>query len=135
MNLGPKPLPRAGTDRNAESAAWPKPALPSPPRAGSPLFLQLQLGFVLFQKSFDIRGGAQQAVPLLVVERDRETAQAVDADAALFADFKNQVSAAFLDFAFLFQLRQLRFQFFVSWFCHAFFASRKIARRSAATPG
>ncbi len=37
---------------------------------------------------------------MLIVERDRETAQAVDADAAFFANLENQVTTALLDFDF-----------------------------------
>src|SRR5271169_5369628 len=43
------------------------------------LFLQLQSRFVFFHEFLDLVSGAQQAVPLLVVERHRETSQAIDA--------------------------------------------------------
>src|SRR5579863_6658274 len=91
----------------------------------SALLFELELRFVFFHEALDVGGGTEQAVPLLVVERDRKAAQAVHAHAAFFADLENQVAAAFLDFYFFFQLRQLRFQFLVGWFCHAFVASGK----------
>src|SRR5579859_302331 len=51
---------------------------------------QLELGFILVEKGAEIVGLVEQAGPLFVIERDRETSQAVDADAAFFADAELQ---------------------------------------------
>ena len=48
--------------------------------------LQLEPVLVLFEESAETVGGIEQANPLLVIERDREAAEPVDADAALFSD-------------------------------------------------
>src|ERR1039458_10067259 len=69
------------------------------------LLFEFQARLVFFHEGLDLIGCAQQAVPLLVVESDGKTAEAVDADAALLADFEDQVAAAFLGFDFFFQLR------------------------------
>jgi hypothetical protein len=53
---------------------------------------ELQLAFVLFEKRPQIGSGIQQSFPLLVIEGHREPTQAVDADAAFFADPKLQVA-------------------------------------------
>src|SRR5690348_5065889 len=53
---------------------------------------ELQLASVLFQKRAQIGSRIQQPDPLLVIEGHREPTQAVDADAAFFADPKLQVS-------------------------------------------
>ena len=82
------------------------------------LLFQLQLRFVFFHKRLDVVRRAQQAVPLLVVQRDRKAAQAVYADPTLLSDLENQVAAALLDFDFLYQLSQFCFEFFVTRFCH-----------------
>ena len=42
---------------------------------------------------------------MLVIKSDRETAQAIDADAALLPDLEDEVAAAFFGFDFFFQLR------------------------------
>ena len=82
------------------------------------MLFELQLRLVVFHELLDLIGGAEQAVPLLIVESDGETAETIDADTAFFSDFKDQVSAAFLGFDFIFQLRKFRFQLLVGWFCH-----------------
>jgi hypothetical protein len=79
------------------------------------LFLQFQLGFIFFQKFSQFAGDIEQTLPLLVIKRDRKTAQPVDADPAFFADPKFQTSgAAWL----LFELRQAGFELFIRRFLH-----------------
>lgn len=80
------------------------------------LFFELQPGLVFFHEGLYVVGSAQETVPLLVVESDGEPAQAVDADAAFFSDFEDEVSAALFGFDFFFELRQFGFEFFVGWF-------------------
>ena len=77
------------------------------------LVFQLQLGFVFFHELRDVVGGAEEAVPLLVIESDGEAAEAIDADAAFFAYFEDEVAAAFLGLDFLFELGEFGFKFFV----------------------
>src|ERR1043166_1871860 len=72
--------------------------------------------------------GAKQPDPLLIIECDGETAEAVDTDAAFFSDSEIERTAAFLAGLFL-QRCELSFQFFIGWFGH-----RKIlVRLQAAT--
>src|SRR6266404_4950504 len=87
---------------------------------GSTLFFQLQSGLVFFQELFYVVCRAEQAVPLLVIQRNRETAKSVNTDTAFFADLEDQIAAALLDFYLIFQLGQTGFEFFVGWFRHSF---------------
>ena len=82
------------------------------------LLFELELRLVFFHELLDVVCSAEKAVPLLVVQRHRKTAQAVDADATLLSDFENQVTAALLGFDLFFQLSQFRFEFLVTRFCH-----------------
>jgi hypothetical protein len=47
--------------------------------------LQFQLALILLQKEAQAFGGVEQALPLFIVEGDREAPEPVDADASLFA--------------------------------------------------
>src|SRR5450432_566710 len=83
---------------------------------GSRLLLQLQLALVVFKELLEVFGSTQQPGPLFVVKRDRETAQAVDADSAFFADAELHRPGAFR--ALLFEFGNFGFQFFVRWLGH-----------------
>src|SRR2546425_10440084 len=77
----------------------------------------LQLGVVLLDECANLVGHGQQLRPLLLVERDREAAEAIDGHAALLADL--EVGAATTlglePFVFRFELLELGLQIFV---CH-----------------
>src|SRR5208282_2080014 len=81
------------------------------------LILELKAVFVFLEEGAQILGGVKQADPLLVVERDGETAEPVNADAALFTDteFECALSAAR---GLFFQFGDAREQFFLGRFCH-----------------
>src|SRR6478609_5910226 len=90
------------------------------PITGSPDlfgFFQLELGFVFVEKGAEIVNLVQQAGPLFEVERNREASQAIDADAAFFADAEFQRSGA-LGGDLLLQFSKAGFHFFISRFCH-----------------
>jgi hypothetical protein len=50
------------------------------------LRFQFKAALVFFEESAQIGHGIEQAIPLLVIKRHRETPQSVNADAAFFAD-------------------------------------------------
>src|SRR5882757_11574485 len=70
-------------------------ALVCPKATSAALLLQLQPALVIFQEFLEVFRCAQQPRPLLVIERDRETAQAVNADPALFANTEFHSTGAF----------------------------------------
>src|SRR5208282_75189 len=80
--------------------------------------LHLQFALVFFNKGLKIGGRIEQSCPLFVIERYREAAQSVHADAALLAYAELHGAASFLRFHLLFQIRKAGFQFFVTWFGH-----------------
>src|SRR5580658_6586732 len=65
--------------------------------------LELQARFVFFQEGAEIVGDSEQAIPLFVIECDREAPEAVDADASFFTDAKFERAAAFWASGFFFQ--------------------------------
>src|SRR6266702_7680623 len=72
---------------------------------------------VFFEEFAKVFGHVEEADPLLVIERDREATQAIDAYAAFFADAEFQ-GALFAAFGFFLQLGDARHQFFFCWFRH-----------------
>src|SRR5690242_3976936 len=56
--------------------------------------LELAGGLVLVEESAKFFAGVQQAGPLLVIEGDRKAAESVNADAALFANAKIELTGA-----------------------------------------
>src|SRR5947209_5749342 len=80
-------------------------------------FFQLEFGFVFVEKGAEIVGLVEQPGPLFEIERDRETSQAIDADAAFFTDAEFQRSGA-LGGNLLLQFSKTGFHFFICWFCH-----------------
>ena len=73
--------------------------------------LQLQLAFVIFEEFAKIIRSPQQAVPLFVIKRHRETAESINADTTLLADFKFQPAGSLVA-DLLFKLRNAGHQFF-----------------------
>src|SRR5580700_7231828 len=88
-------------------------------RFGGLLFLEFEAVFVFFEEFAEVFGHVEEADPLLVVERDREAAQAIDADAALFTDAKFQCPL-FAAFGFFLEFGDARHQFFFCRFGHRF---------------
>src|SRR6267143_2851661 len=88
-------------------------------RTAELFLLQLELagGFVFFEEFAELRHGVDEADPLFVIERDGKAAEAVNADAAFFADAKFEGAAAAAAGLF-FHFRDFCFQFFVGWFGH-----------------
>src|ERR1051325_5284428 len=78
---------------------------------------QLELGFVFFQKSTEIVSLVKQPRPLLEIKRDGEASQAINANAAFFADAELQRSCAF-GCDLLLQFSKAGFHLFISRFCH-----------------
>src|SRR5258705_13096737 len=78
--------------------------------------LELAGGFVFLEEFAELRHGVEEADPLFVIERDGKAAEAVDADAAFFADAKFERAAAAARL--LFHFRDFCFEFFVRWFGH-----------------
>lgn len=70
---------------------------------------QLQAAFVLFHEFLELLGVVEQADPLLVIERHRESAQAVHAYRAFFADAEVDDAALSTGLQLLLGSRQLRF--------------------------
>src|ERR1039458_5199088 len=109
-----------------------KPALPklqpfwnrsrSDQQKASLRILQFHASLVRLQKLADLIGLVEQPGPLLVIEGDRKSPQAIHAHTALFADFK--LETASLTPLSLFQFRNSGFQFFVTWFGHIDFLSK-----------
>src|SRR5580704_11445108 len=64
--------------------------------------LKLQARFIFFEEGAEVVGNFEQAVPLFVIQGDREASQAVHADAAFFSHAKFQSAAAFRAGSFLF---------------------------------
>jgi len=60
-------------------------------------FLQFEFacGLLFFKEGFEFWDRFEQAGPLLVIECDGEAAEAIDADAAFFADAKIESAASF----------------------------------------
>src|SRR5579864_8679997 len=110
-------LPRrhGGTEKTNFSPRRRGGAEQNPPRLLG--FFQLELGFVFFKKGAEIIDLVEQACPLFEIECDRETSQAINADAAFFADAELQRSGAF-GCDLLFQFSKAGFHFFISRFCH-----------------
>src|SRR6267378_2294341 len=71
------------------------------------LFFELEAGLVLFEEFAEVFGHVEEADPLLVIQRHREAAEAVHADAALFTDAKFQ-GALLAGFRFLLKLGDAR---------------------------
>jgi len=86
-------------------------------KASALAVLQLQRGLVGLDKLTELIGLVKQPGPLLVVQGDRKSAQAIDADAAFFADLEVE-SAALTSLELLFRLRQFGFQFLIAWIRH-----------------
>src|SRR2546426_7351769 len=90
----------------------------------------LQLGVVFLDERPDLVGHGQQLRPLLLVERDREAAEAIDRHAALLADLEVDAATtlALEAFVFGFELLELGPQIFV---CHLGSSIRGRRRLSA----
>src|SRR5215470_14395989 len=84
---------------------------------------ELQFGLVLFEKRTELFRLIEQAGPLLVIQGDGKSAQAIDADTAFFTHAKLQRSGAAPGGLF-FQFSEAGFEFFVGWFCHVVFSRR-----------
>src|SRR5215469_3633170 len=85
----------------------------------SPLLVfQLEPRLVFLEEFAQVVGHVEQADPLLVIERDREAAQAIDADAALFPHAKFQ-RALFSAFGLFFEFGDARHEFFPCRFGHS----------------
>src|SRR5579862_9220081 len=81
------------------------------------LRLQFEPRLIFFEERAQIFGSVEQANPLFVIECDREAAEAVDADASLFADAKFEAALGTAS-GLLFKLGNAREQFFFCWFSH-----------------
>src|SRR5579864_5317895 len=79
--------------------------------------LELAGRLVFIEKGAELRSSVEQSNPLLVIERDRKAAEAINAYAAFFTDpeFEGPRSATA---SLLFQFRQTRFQFVVTRLGH-----------------
>src|SRR5882724_9758094 len=91
-------------------------------------FFQLELGFVFVEKGAEIVCLVEQTGPLLEIERDRETSQAINADAAFFTHAEFQRSGA--PCSLLLQFSETSFHFFVSRFCHVGTSGMEFYNRS-----
>src|SRR6476620_6759045 len=94
---------------------------------------KLYFGFVFFKKFSKFVGGLEQARPLFVIQGHGKTAQAVNADASLFADPELQTAGA--PRTLLFEFRQTGLEFFISRFGHEITSEKSKITTSGAGDG
>jgi len=71
--------------------------------AGELFLLQLQFGFIVFQKLTKFWRGVQQPDPLFVIQCDREPSQTIDAYSTFFTDLKIEFASSALRLFFEFR--------------------------------